>query len=212
MHLQRLLKHFPNSLNKVIFVNSGSEASDLAIRIARNHTSNKHILVLEDGYHGHTNMAINISAYKFNQNRGDKVNKNVTVLPLPKIYRGHQNSGNAYALEAITIIDDLLSKGITPAAFIAEPISGCGGQIPLADGYLQTLYPYLKKKGIVCISDEVQVGFGRMGDVFWGFQLYDIVPDLVVLGKPMGNGHPIGGVISSLALSESLDNVIEFFS
>ena len=209
---ERLLQYFPNSLNKVIFVNSGSEASDLAIRIAQNHTSNKHILVLEDGYHGHTNMGINISAYKFNQNGGDKVNKNVTVLPLPKIYRGYQNSGVAYALEAITIIDDLLSKGITPAAFVAEPISGCGGQIPLADGYLQTLYPYLKKKGIVCISDEVQVGFGRMGDVFWGFQLYDIVPDLVVLGKPMGNGHPIGGVISTLALSESFDNGIEFFS
>tara|TARA_X000001036_G_scaffold222798_1_gene208520 strand:+ start:2832 stop:5072 length:2241 start_codon:yes stop_codon:yes gene_type:complete len=209
---ERLLKYFPNSLNKVIFVNSGSEASDLAIRMAQNHTSNEHILVLEDGYHGHTRIGINISAYKFNRNGGHGVNKNITVLPFPKMYKGKQNSGKGYALEAINIIDDLLVKGITPAAFIAEPISGCGGQIPIANGYLQTLYPYLKQKGIICISDEVQVGFGRMGSVFWGYELYDIIPDLVVLGKPMGNGHPIGGVVSTLDLNESFDNGMEFFS
>ena len=209
---ERLLKYFPHTLDKVIFVNSGSEASDLAIRMAQNHTSNKHILVLADGYHGHTRMGIDISAYKFDGKGGNGVNENITVLPLPKIYQGLQSSGKAYALEAIAIIDNLLAQGITPAAFIAEPISGCGGQVPLARGYLQTLYPYLKQKGVVCISDEVQVGFGRMGSVFWGYELYDIVPDLVVLGKPMGNGHPMGGVVSTLALSESFDNGMEFFS
>jgi 4-aminobutyrate aminotransferase-like enzyme len=209
---ERLLNYFPDALDKVIFVNSGSEAADLAIRMAQNFTSNKHLLVLADGYHGHTRMGIDISAYKFDGKGGSGANDNITVLPLPKMYHGTHSSGEDYALEAIAIIEDLLAKDITPAAFIAEPISGCGGQVPLAGGYLQTLYPYLKEQGIVCISDEVQVGFGRMGTVFWGYELYDIVPDLVVLGKPMGNGHPIGGVVSTLALSESFDNGMEFFS
>ena len=98
------------------------------------------------------------------------------------------------------------------AAFIAEPIVGCGGQVPLAKGYLKEIYSAIRKQGGVCISDEVQTGFGRLGDVFWGYEMYDVVPDIVILGKPMGNGHPIGAVVTTDEIAEAFNNGMEFFS
>lgn len=98
------------------------------------------------------------------------------------------------------------------AAFIAEPIVGCGGQVPLAVGYLKALYPEIRKRGGLCISDEVQTGFGRMGSHFWGFEKHGVVPDMVVLGKPMGNGHPMGAVVTTDEIAEAFNNGMEFFS
>ena len=98
------------------------------------------------------------------------------------------------------------------AAFIAEPIVGCGGQVPLPPGYLKQIYPEIRAQGGLCISDEVQVGFGRLGKVFWGFELQEVIPDIVVLGKPMGNGHPIGAVVTNLEVAKSFESGPEFFS
>ena len=98
------------------------------------------------------------------------------------------------------------------AAFICEPIVGCGGQIPLAAGYLAKVYDAIRSQGGICISDEVQTGFGRLGDVFWGFEQHQVQPDIVVIGKPMGNGHPMGAVITTESISNSFEQGVEFFS
>ncbi|MDH5609698.1 MAG: aminotransferase class III-fold pyridoxal phosphate-dependent enzyme [Cyclobacteriaceae bacterium] len=209
---EQLLAYFPEKLSKVFFVNSGSEASDLAIRMAQTYARREHLLVMEHGYHGNTRMGINISSYKFDGKAGTGAPSFVTTLPLPKTYQGKFSTGEAYAKEAIALIESLWQSGIQPAAFIAEPISGCGGQVPLAPGYLAALRPYLSQKGIVCIMDEVQVGFGRLGDHFWGFEMQGIVPDMVVLGKPIGNGHPIGAVVTTDAIADAFANGMEFFS
>ena len=113
--------------------------------------------------------------------------------------------GKKYAEDAINKIDDV-------AAFISEPILGCGGQVPLAEGYLKEIYKEVRKRGGVCISDEVQTGFGRLGKYFWGYEMHKVVPEIVILGKPMGNGHPIGAVITTDEIAESFGKGVEFFS
>lgn len=208
---EALLDLFPDKLNKVFFVNSGSEASDLAIRLARNFKKRDHILVMDHGYHGNTSSGISISPYKFDGKGGRGLPAGITKLPLPNTYISHI-SGEDHASEAILLINSLIKSGNTPAAYIAEPISGCGGQVPLADNYLRTLYPYLEESGIVTISDEVQLGFGRLGRWFWGFEMHDVIPDIVILGKPMGNGHPIGAVVTTTKIADSFSNGMEFFS
>ncbi|HPE57611.1 MAG TPA: aminotransferase class III-fold pyridoxal phosphate-dependent enzyme [Bacteroidales bacterium] len=213
-YAEKLLAKFPEPLNKVFFVNSGSEASDLAIRIAHNFTNNSRVAVLEHGYHGNTRMGINISHYKFGGKGGRGPKNFITTLPLPDEYRGAQQNGDrsvgeAYAHEAVSMLD---KTGDPLAAFIAEPIVGCGGQVPLAEGYLKALYPEIRKRGGLCISDEVQTGFGRMGSHFWGFEMHGVVPDMVVLGKPMGNGHPMGAVVTTDEIADAFNNGMEFFS
>lgn len=208
----RLLSHFPPSLNKIYLVNSGSEASDLAIRIARTVTGRQSIAILEHGYHGHTSEGINISSYKFDGKGGGGSSSDVIVLPLPNAYRNGGRSGEDFAHEAIAQLQQAIADGNKPAAFIAEPISGCGGQVPLAPLYLQTLTPFLEQEGILYISDEVQVGFGRLGEWFWGYELHNVEPDIVVIGKPMGNCHPIGGLVTSELISDQFANGMEFFS
>jgi len=208
---ERILEYFPENLNKIFFVNSGSAASDLAIRLARKYTERNHIIVMEHGYHGNTSTGISISPYKFDGKGGSGLPEDITKLPLPNEYNC-QLSGEEYARNAIVIIDNLVSTGIIPAAFISEPVSGCGGQVPLAKNYLKSLYPYLKKHGIVTISDEVQVGFGRLGSCFWGYEMHGVSPDMVILGKPMGNGHPIGAVITTSEIADAFSSGMEFFS
>lgn len=209
-YASRLLSKFPRPLNKVFFVNSGSAASDLAIRLAMNYTNRQHLMVMEHGYHGNTRMGIDISHYKYTSFGGKGKAGHIVEAKLPDTYRGTfrgEDAGLLYANEAIRNIDK------TPvAAFIAEPIVGCGGQVPLAPGYLQAMYPAIRAQGGLCISDEVQTGFGRLGSHFWGFEMHGVVPDIVVLGKPMGNGHPIAAVVTTDAIVEAFDNGMEFFS
>ena len=209
---EKLLAKFPKQLDKVLLVNSGSAASDLAIRMAKTITKRDFIAVLEHGYHGNTLLGIDASSYKFDGKGGKGKPDNVIKLPLPKEFRGAHSKGEDYALEAISILEKHIALREKPAAFIAEPISGCGGQVPLAKDYLAELKPFLEKHEILLIIDEVQTGFGRLGSHFWGFELHGIVPDLVILGKPMGNGHPIGGVITRADLSARFDKGMEFFS
>jgi ethanolamine-phosphate phospho-lyase len=211
-YAEKLLAKFPKPLSKVFFVNSGSAASDLAVRMAQHATNRKSIMVVEHGYHGHTMTGIAISDYKFSQNNGPGQQAWVLKAPLPGIYRGRHKgaeAGDKYAQEAA----DLLENFNAPiAAFITEPVVGCGGQVPLAPGYLQALYPIIRTKGGVCISDEVQTGFGRLGTHFWGFEVHGVVPDIVVLGKPMGNGHPMGAVVTTDEIAGAFEKGVEFFS
>ena len=213
-YAEKLLSKFPDSLNKVYFVNSGSEASDLALRIAKIHTGHEKIMVIEHGYHGHTQAATDISDYKFSNPKGQGKKENILVAPVPDTYRGKYNNdngsaGKSYAEEAIKLIEN----SDTPiAAFISETILGCGGQVPLAKGYLKHLYPAIRKQGGICIDDEVQTGFGRLGDYFWGYEAQEVVPDMVILGKPMANGHPMGALVCTSEIAVSFEKGVEFHS
>ncbi len=211
---EKLLSKFPKKLNKVFFVNSGSAASDLAIRLAKNHTKNEKIVVLENAYHGNTNLGIEISSYKYKGKGGQGISKNIIEIPMPDSLRGKyknegKNKGNLYAKDAIKTIKKNHSN---IAAFIAEPILGCGGQMVLPQNYLQNIFQYIRSKGGLCIIDEVQVGFGRVGTHFWGFEQHGVIPDIVILGKPIGNGHPMGAVVCTEEVAESFNNGMEFFS
>ena len=210
---ERLLSHFPSELNKVFFVNSGSAASDLAIRLAMTHTKKEKIMVMEHGYHGNTRMGIAVSHYKYEHEGGSGKEQYIIETPMPKAFgSGFEDDGNAgkhYANQTVRKISENVDA---IAAFIAEPIVGCGGQVPLAKGYLKEIYPKIRAQGGVCISDEVQVGFGRLGDYFWGFEMHDVVPDMVILGKPMANGHPVGAVVTTAEIADSFANGMEFFS
>jgi 4-aminobutyrate aminotransferase-like enzyme/Ser/Thr protein kinase RdoA (MazF antagonist) len=213
-YAEKLLATFPSNLSKVFFVNSGSAASDLAIRMAKAHTGHKKIMVMEHGYHGNTQTAIEISDYKFNNPKGEGQKVHILKTNIPDTYRGKYRGngagiGKRYAQDAIA---QMAESGHPIAAFITEPIIGCGGQVPLATGYLQHLYPAVRAQGGVCVSDEVQTGFGRLGDYFWGFEAQDVIPDIVILGKPMANGHPMGAVVCSDAVAESFGKGVEFFS
>jgi len=208
-----LLSKFPKKLNKVFFVNSGSAATDLAIRMAMAHSQKKKIMVLEHGYHGNTRQGIDISHYKYHKGSGLGKQSYIVEAPMPKVFgsdlRDDGTAGGYYANMAMALLEESLGD---IAAFIAEPIMGCGGQVPLARGYLKEVYPAIRKQGGICISDEVQVGFGRLGDHFWGYEMHEVVPDIVILGKPMGNGHPIGAVVTTTEISESFAKGPEFFS
>ena len=211
---ENLLAKFPESLTKVFLVNSGSAASDLALRLAFNYTGHPGIMVVEHGYHGNTRLGIEVSHYKYQSKGGEGPSNRIIAVPLPDTYKGKHrvndgSAGRAYAQHAI---DLMVNAKVPIASFIAEPIVGCGGQVPLAKGYLKDIYPAIRKQGGVCISDEVQTGFGRLGNCFWGYQEQEVIPDIVVLGKPMGNGHPIGAVITTEAIAEAFDNGMEFFS
>lgn len=209
---ERLLDKFPDKLNKVYFVNSGSAASDLAIRLARHHTKCQNIMVMEHGYHGHTMTAIDISDYKFNNKKGPGQKPFILKTPIPDTYWGKYkdiDAGKKYAQDAINQLGAFEDH---VAAFIAEPVVGCGGQVPLAPGYLKTLYPSIREQGGICISDEVQTGFGRLGEHFWGYEAHDVIPDIVILGKPMGNGHPMGAVVTTQEIADSFGQGVEFFS
>ena len=211
-YTSRLLEYFPKPLNKVFLVNSGSAATDLALRLARNYTNKKIVAVVEHGYHGNTQTGIEISHYKFGGLGGKGVSDNTVCFPIPDTFRGEfrfENAGISYAHDALHQIRPFEGE---IAAFIAEPIVGCGGQVPLAKGYLKEIYTEIRRQGGVCISDEVQTGFGRLGDVFWGFEEHKVIPDIVILGKPMGNGHPMGAVVCTDEIAEAFNNGMEFFS
>jgi 4-aminobutyrate aminotransferase-like enzyme/Ser/Thr protein kinase RdoA (MazF antagonist) len=213
-YAEKLLSKFPGSLDKVFFVNSGSAATDLALRMAEVHTGFKRTMVMEHGYHGNTLSAVDVSYYKFNNPKGTGRKEHIVVTPIPDTYRGKYtnddgNAGRCYAEEAAKLVKNSDSPIGT---FICEPMLGCGGQVPLAKGYLKHIYPVIRKQGGVCIIDEVQTGFGRMGDHYWGYEAQDVVPDMVILGKPMANGHPMGAVVCTSEIAASFEKGVEFFS
>ncbi len=216
-YAERLTALLPAPLRVCFFVNSGSEANELALRLARTHTGREDIIVLEHAYHGHTSTLIDISPYKFNGPGGKGQKPWVHVAPIPDDYRGihrrgESDLGRKYAEYVATILQNLKREGLGGAAFIAETLPSVAGQIVFPTGYLSDVYKHVRAAGAMCIADEVQVGFGRLGTHFWGFETQAAVPDIVVLGKPIGNAFPLAAVVTTPEIAASFANGMEFFS
>lgn len=212
----RLTALMPSPLRVCYVLNSASEANELALRLARTHTGREDVIVLESAYHGHTTGLIDISPYKFAGPGGRGRKPWVHVAPLPDNYRGpfrrdDAEAGRKYAAAVGRLADEAVARGGL-AAFIAETLPSVAGQIVLPRGYLAEAYRHVRNAGGVCIADEVQVGFGRLGSHFWGFETQSVVPDIVVLGKPIGNGFPLAAVVTTEPIAASFDNGMEFFS
>ncbi|MBO9634158.1 MAG: aminotransferase class III-fold pyridoxal phosphate-dependent enzyme, partial [Chitinophagaceae bacterium] len=212
-----LVATLPSKLKVCYFTNSGSEANDLAIRMSRHFTKQQDVIVLDHAYHGTSTVAIQISPYKFDGKGGFGQQPWVHKAVSPDLYRGEyqygdEQAGEKYAADVQRIIEELKKDGKAPAAFICETLLGVGGQIPLPDNYLKAVYAYMKAAGGICIADEVQVGFGRVGEQFWGFQLQEVEPDIVVLGKPIGNGHPLAAVVVTEEIANAFNNGMEYFN
>ena len=212
---KELMSTLPESLNVLHFVNSGSEANELAIRMVKAVTGQKDIIASEMGYHGNSNMCIDISSYKFDGKGGSGAPEQTYIFPLPDAFRGKyrgENSGKDYVAEVQNQIDIIHEKGRKVGALIVEPIISCGGQVELPNGFLKGAYEKVRKAGGLCISDEVQTGCGRMGTAFWGFQLHDVEPDIITIGKPLGNGHPLAAVACTQEIADKFANGMEYFN
>ncbi len=212
---ENLLSTFPPELSVVHFVNSGSEANELALRMAEAATGSKEVIALEAGYHGNTGRCVDVSSYKFDGKGGKGAPDTTHIVPLPDTYRGQHrgiDSGSVYAHYVLEALQALQTEEKRIGAFIAESIISCGGQIELPDGYLKQSYEMVRRAGGVCIADEVQVGCGRVGQHFWGFKLHGVIPDIVTIGKPIGNGHPIAAVVCTEEIATRFANGMEYFN
>ncbi|KAM9795180.1 5-phosphohydroxy-L-lysine phospho-lyase [Neosynchiropus ocellatus] len=217
-YAERLAATLPKKLSVFYFVNSGSEANDLALRLAQQFTQRQDVIVLDHAYHGHLTSLIDISPYKFRKLAGQK--EWVHVAPIPDTYRGkyredHPNPAQAYADTVKDLIEEVHGKGRKISAFFAESLPSVGGQIILPQGYSPKVAEYIRAAGGVFVADEVQTGFGRVGSHFWAFQLHgeDFCPDIVTMGKPMGNGHPLSCVATTAEIAGAFTaNGVEYFN
>ena len=213
-YCERLIATLPAPLRVVYLVNSGSEANELALRLARTHTNRTDVIVIDCAYHGNTNAMIDLSPYKFDGPGGHGCPAWVHKVRLPDVYRGAYRGDSAGAQYALDVAQAARfaenHRGV--AAFFGESAVGCGGQIILPCGYLREAYAAVRAAGGVCVADEVQTGFGRAGTHFWMFETQDVVPDIVTLGKPIGNGHPLGAVITTQEIARSFANGMEYFN
>ena len=206
-----LLATLPKSAEWRIFMtNSGSESNDLALRIAIESSALKqlnapgsqpatHVAVMASAYHGHLTSMVDISPYKFWAPGGHGRKAHVHVIPVPDAYRGTNLDGRKSALAAIA---SAKQAGGKICAFYAESILSCGGQVIFPSGYLSSIYEVMREHGAACIADEVQCGFGRVGTHFWGFETQGVIPDMLVIGKSMGNGYPVSALVATKSLAD----------
>jgi 4-aminobutyrate aminotransferase-like enzyme/Ser/Thr protein kinase RdoA (MazF antagonist) len=215
--VEELLSTMPAELSVAFLVNSGSEANELGMRLAKNYTGQKDMIVSEVGYHGNTNGCIEISSYKFDGAGGKGAAPHIHVVPIPDVYRGKYRAddpmaGSKYAVHVQESIKNMDMLGRKPAALIFESVISCGGQVELPPHFLKEAYQYVRNAGGVCLADEVQTGCGRAGDHYWAFQEHGVVPDIVTIGKPIGNGHPLGVVVTTQAIADAFKNGMEYFN
>ncbi|MCF7837517.1 MAG: aminotransferase class III-fold pyridoxal phosphate-dependent enzyme [Candidatus Marinimicrobia bacterium] len=216
-YAKRLTATLPAPLSVCYFVSSGSEATELALRLAQAHTGQRDLIVSDHAYHGNTGTLIDISPYKAEGPGGHGLPDWVHKAQVPDDYRGpfkrgEANVGERYAAGLDSILANIHRQGRGLRGFIIESIQSVGGQIVLPEGYLKAVYQKVRAAGGVCIADEVQTGFGRIGSHFWGFEHQGVVPDIVAMGKPMGNGHPLAAVVTTPEIAASFDNGMEFFA
>ena len=209
---RKLASKMPEGLDVTYFVNSGSEANDLAIQIARTYTGNSDVIALRNAYHGASPFANTLtshSTWKYPVNPSGGIHHAINPDPYRSPFSG---TPEEIASKTAADIRDLI-RFSTPgkvAAFIAEPIQGVGGTTHGAKNFLREAYAVIREHGGLCIADEVQTGFGRTGDHYWGFQNFDVVPDIVVMAKGIGNGVPLAAVTTRAEIAQSLTNRIHF--
>ena len=209
---EKLAAKMPGDLKVCYFVNSGSEANDLALLMARLSTGNYDVIALRNAYHGGNAAGMGVTAHsnwKFNTPHSFGVHH--AVAPYP--YRGHYgyddpDAGRKYADDVKQVIDYTTPGKV--AAFIAESIQGVGGFVVFPDGYLQHTYAHVRAAGGVCIADEVQTGFGRTGTHYWGFETQGVIPDIVTLAKGIGNGAPLAAVVTTPKIAAVMAQKVHF--
>lgn len=216
-YAEKLTAKMPPPLRYVFLVNSGSEANDLALRLAFNYTGGTEVIVIDGAYHGNLTSLIAISPYKFDGPGGKGAPPYVHKVITPDPFRGpfkynDPKAGEKYALEVKKAVEKIKASGKKLACFIFESVMGCAGQIFFPPNYLKKACEYVRQAGGVCIADEVQIGFGRLGDYFWGFEAQGIIPDIVTLGKPIGNGHPLGAVVTTEEIARAFETGMEYFN
>ena len=216
-YAERLTATLPKELTVAGFVNSGSEANGLALRLMRAHTGRENAITLDWSYHGTTQELIDISPYKFRRKGGKGPKPHVHVAAVPDSYRAPddwpvEEHGKRFAESVAELIAGMQARGEGPGFFIAESIPSVAGQVFLPEGYLKEVYRLVREAGGVCIADEVQVGFGRVGSHWWAFETQGVVPDIVTMGKPIGDGHPMAAVVTTRAVTDSFNNGMEYFN
>lgn len=216
-YAERLASLLPRPLDVCYIVCSGSEANELALRLARAYTRCEDVIVVDGAYHGNTTSLVGLSPYKFNGPGGGGRPAHVRVAGMPDPYRGpyrasDPDAGSRYAEDVGRALDEIRDADRGVAAFFCESLLSCGGQIVLPPGYLSHAYAAVRRAGGVTVADEVQVGFGRVGTHFWGFETQEVVPDIVTLGKPIGNGYPLAAVVTRREIAAAFDNGMEYFN
>jgi 4-aminobutyrate aminotransferase-like enzyme len=209
-YAERLLKHFPADLGHVMFTCTGSEANDLAYRVSQIFTGNTGVIVTKLAYHGAT-----VATSQMSPSLGDAIElgPNIRTVPAPDLYRSSGGDvGEAFAADVRAAIADLETCGIRPAALLVDTIFSSDGVFPNPVGFLKPAVAAIREAGGVFIADEVQPGFGRTGDAFWGFQRHDLIPDLVTMGKPMGNGHPLAAMVARPEILEPFGKRTRYFN
>ena len=213
-YAERLTARLPSSLRVCYFVASGSEANEIALRLVRAHTRRREFLVMEHGYHGATTGAVDISPYKWGKGyvtQPDWAHASVQ----PDVYRGAHHGDDAGAMFARDVavqIAALRARGRVLAGYLCECLPSVGGQIVMPRGFLHDVYASVRAAGGLCIADDVQTALGRTGEHFFGFEQQGVVPDVLVLGKPLGNGFPLAAVVTTEAIRDSFARGPEFFS
>ena len=216
-YIEALASRFPEPLDVVLLLNSASEANDVALRIMRTVTGAQATIVAAAGYHGITAASLAVSDYKFSGPDGAGRPQGVHVAPIPDTFRGafkkdDPQAGKKYADHVADIIAKIENESRPVAGFIAESFPSVGGQIVPPPGYLEHVYTHVRRAGGLCIADEVQTGLGRLGAFQWGFEQQGVVPDMVVLGKPIGNGQPLAAIVTTREIAEAFSSRMEFFS
>ena len=211
-YAERLRLLLPEELEAFFFTPSGSEANELALRLARQHTGCRDVCVMDHGYHGHTTATMGLSPYKFRQRGAPPQPDWVHVTAQPDVYRGEHRGADAAARYAAEVAEVIDARGDGLAAYLCECLPSVGGQLELPEGFLAAVYRATRSAGGLCIADDVQTGLWRTGDYAFGFERHAVVPDVLVLGKPLGNGYPIGAVVTTRAVAESFAEGPEFFS
>lgn len=207
-----LAERMPGDLKVCYFVNSGSEANDLALLMARLYTGNYDMIALRNAYHGGIASTMGLTAHstwKYNYPHSFGIHHAIA----PDTYRGFwgrddPSAGVKYAEDIKNLIDYATPGRV--AGFFAESIQGVGGVVVYPDGYLKNAYDHIRKAGGVCIADEVQTGFGRTGTHYWGFETQGVIPDIVTMAKGIGNGAPIAAVVTTPEIAKPLADRIHF--
>ena len=209
---EQLTAKFPTELDTAMFCCTGSEANELALRIASSVTGGEGLVVVEYAYHGNSKATFEISS---SDSPADDIPNYVVTVPAPDTFRGRyrgEDAAEKYASHLFDAIELLKSRGIKPAAFVIDTIISSSGVVSPPPGYLAKVAEIIRNAGGLFIADEVQPGFGRTGKNFWGFEADDLVPDIVTMGKPMGNGHPIAGVVTRRDLIEGFSQKAHYFN